>query len=88
MERGVHSVDAGLFEGAHARIMIERVVHAVNADDIDTKRLQLGDITGTSRRVGQGVYEGGGLKEGIVGVVRGLAWIPGRMVSRDPRKSG
>ena len=88
MERGVHGVDSGLFKGAHARIMTAGVVHAVNTDDVDTEVLQSWDITSTSTGVGQGVDEGGGLKEGVVGIISGLAWMPERKVSRSPQKSG
>ena len=74
VQRDIHGVDSGLVKGAHARIMIEGVVHAVNTDDIDPELLEIGDIASTSSGVGQGVDEGGGLKEGVVGIVRGLAW--------------
>lgn len=76
IKRGIHRVDSGLVEGAHARIMIEGIVHAVDTDDVDAELLQVGDIAGTSSGVGQGIYEGGGLKEGVVGIISGLAWIP------------
>jgi hypothetical protein len=68
--------------------MTEGVVHAVNTDDVDTELLEIGDITRTSSSVGQGVNESGGLEEGVVGIIRGLAWIPKRMVSRTPQTSG
>lgn len=73
MKRGIHGVYSGLVKGAHTGIMVESVVHAVNTDDVDTKLLQVGDIARTSSGVGQRVYEGGGLEEGVVGIVRGLA---------------
>ena len=88
MGRGVHGIDSGLVKGAHARIMVAGVVHAVNTDDVDPEVLQVGDITGTSTGVSQGVDEGGGLKEWVVGIISGLAWIPERMVSRSPQESG
>ena len=56
--------------------MIEGVVHAVNTDDVDTELLQVGDITRTPSGVGQWVYKGGGLEEGVVRVISGLAWMP------------
>ena len=55
--------------------MAEGVVHAVNTDDVDAEVFQVRDITGASSAVGQGVYEGGGLEEGVVGVIGGLSWI-------------
>ena len=73
MKRGIHGVDSGLVKSAHARIMTEGVVHAVNTDDVDTELLEIRDITRTTRGVGQGVSEGGGLKEGVVGIISGLA---------------
>ena len=88
MERGVHGVNSGLFKGVHARIMIEGVVHAVNTDDVDPEVLQIWNITSTSTVVGQGVDEGGGLKERVVWIISGLAWIPERMVSRSPQQPG
>ena len=88
MERGVHGVDSGLVKGAHTRIMVASVVHAVNTDDVDPEVLEIWNITGTSTVVGQGVDEGGGLKEGVVGIISGLAWVPERTVSRSPRQSG
>jgi len=87
MERGVHGVYSGLVKGAHARIMTAGVVHAVNADDVDPEVLQSWYITSTSTGVSQGVDEGGGLKERVVGIISGLAWMPERMVSRSPEKS-
>lgn len=54
--------------------MVLGVIHAVNTDDVDTKLGQVGDITSASTGICQGVYEGGGLNEGVVGVVRSLAW--------------
>ena len=54
--------------------MIEGVVHAVNTDDVDTELLEIGNIAGTTGGIGQGVNEGGGLEEGVVGVVSGLSW--------------
>ena len=53
--------------------MILSVVHAVNTDDVDAELFQIGDIAGTSSRVGEGVDEGRGLKEGVIGVISGLA---------------
>lgn len=52
--------------------MVLSVVHAVNTDDVHAELFQIGDIAGTSTRVSQGVYEGRGLKEGVVGIVSGL----------------
>ena len=52
MKRGLHCVDSSLVKGTHARIMVERVVHAVHADDVDTKRLQIGNIASASSVVG------------------------------------
>lgn len=72
-QRGIHSVNSGLLKSIHARIMILSVVCAVNTDDVDAELCQIGDIAGTSTRVGQGVYEGRRLKEGVVGIIGGLA---------------
>jgi hypothetical protein len=55
--------------------MAEGVVHAVDTDDVDAEVFQVRDITGASSAVCQGVYEGGGLEEGVVGVISGLSWI-------------
>lgn len=74
MKRGAHGVDSGLVKGIHTRIMILRAVHAVNTDDVDTELLEIGNIAGTPGRIGQGVNEGGGLEEGVVGVISGLSW--------------
>jgi len=74
MQRDIHGVDSGLVKSAHARIVIEGVVHAVNTDDVDAELLEIGDIASTSRGVGQGINEGGGLKEGVVWIISGLAW--------------
>ena len=74
VQRNIHGVDSGLVKGAHARIVTESVVHAVNTDDVDAELLEIGDIARTSSGVGQGINEGGGLKEGVVGIIRGLAW--------------
>jgi len=74
VQRDIHGVDSSLVKGTHARIVIEGVVHAVNTDHVDTELLQIGDIASTSSGVGQGVDEGGGLKEGVVRIISGLAW--------------
>lgn len=73
-QRGVHGVNSCLFKGAHARIVIEGVVHAVDTDDIYTERLEIGAIASTPSRVCQGVNEGGGLKEGAGGGGVNLSW--------------
>ena len=74
MQRDIHCVYSGLVKSAHARIVIEGVVHAVNTDDVDAELLEIGNITSTSRGVGQRINEGGGLKEGVVWIISGLAW--------------
>ena len=71
--QGVHGIDSGIIESAHARIVVFGVVHAVNTDDVDAELRQVGDIAGTSSGIGQGIYEGGRLKEGVVGIVGKLA---------------
>jgi hypothetical protein len=53
--------------------VIEGVVHAVNTDDVDAELLEIGDIARTSSGVCQGINEGGGLKEGVIGIISGLA---------------
>lgn len=53
--------------------MILSVVHAVNTDDVDAELFKVGDVAVASAGVGQGVYEGRGLKEGVVGIIGGLA---------------
>ena len=54
--------------------MIEGVIHAVNTDDVDTELLEIRDIARTSGGVGQGINEGGRLKEWVTGIARSLAW--------------
>ena len=53
--------------------MVLSVVHAVNTDDVDAELFQVGNVASTSSGVGQGIYKGRGLKEGVVGIICGLA---------------
>jgi hypothetical protein len=53
--------------------MVLSVVHAVNTDDVDAELFQIGDVASTSTGVGQGIYEGRGFKEWVVGIIGGLA---------------
>ena len=88
IERGVHGVYPGLIKSVHAPIMATGAVHAVHTDDVDPELLQKWKITSAFSNISQGVDKGGGLKEWVVGINSVLDWMPERMVSRNPQKSG
>ena len=52
-----HRVNAGIAESLHARIMVERRIHAVNTYGVDSELLQEGEITSATSVVGEGINE-------------------------------
>lgn len=59
-------VDAGISQSLHARIVVCRVIHGVDTNGVDSKLLELGNITRASSRISNGVLEGGGATWWIV----------------------
>lgn len=72
--RNVHDINSSPTECLHASVVVQRRIHAIYTDSVDSELLEVGQVTLTGGSIGEGVDESAWLRERCIGVHVNSAW--------------
>jgi hypothetical protein len=85
----VHDINSRPTECFHASVVVQRRIHAIYTDSVDSELLEVGQVTLTCGSIGEGVDESARLRERGIGVHSSSTWrgITFFTCKKSPEKS-
>ena len=72
--RDIHDINSRPAECLHASVMVQRRIHAIYTDSVDSELLEVGYVTLTRCCIGKGIDESARLRERCIGVHINGTW--------------